>query len=256
MSTKSGHLVINSLSMSFNHFTPYSISALNGITLEVTPGDFCIIAGPNGSGKSTLIKLISGRIPVPNSGKIVLDDVQLIGISEHERARRISYVAQQPIEGTASSLTVAENLKLAEMRNSNSVRFAIGIDRAKKEEYKRLLSSIGLDDRLDQSVSTLSGGERQMLTILMSSFGPPALMLLDEPVSALDPSYTEKCLGLISSMNRDKGITILMVTHNVSQILTMGNKLVRMKNGIVEKVYKQEEKSKLKSEDLMKMIYE
>ncbi len=95
-----------------------------------------------------------------------------------------------------------------------------------------------------------------MLTVLMSSFGPPSLMLLDEPVSALDPSYTEKCLRLISSLNKDKGITILMVTHNISQILGLGSRLVMMKDGVIEKVYGKQEKSKLRPEDLMKMIYE
>jgi putative ABC transport system ATP-binding protein len=242
--------------MSFNHFTPYSISALKGVNVEVLSGDFCILAGPNGSGKSTLLKLISGRISTPDSGGLTLDGSQLVSVPEHERARWISYVAQHPVDGTAPSLTVAENLKLAEMRGDGNVRFSLGLNRKKKEDYRQLLSSIGLDNRLDQPVSTLSGGERQMLTILMSSFGPPALMLLDEPVSALDPSYSEKCLKLISSLNKDRGITILMVTHNVSQILTLGNTLVMMKNGLVENIYSMDEKSKLKADDLITKIYD
>ncbi len=132
MNISSGHLIINSLSMSFNHSTPYRISALKEINLEILPGDFCIIAGPNGSGKSTLIKLISGRLPIPDSGNIILDGTQLIGIPEHERAKRISHVTQQPVEGTAPSLTVAENLKLAEMRASNNAKLRIGLQRGRK----------------------------------------------------------------------------------------------------------------------------
>lgn len=255
MSIKRGHLIAKDLRISFNN-SSYKVSALRGVSFEVRPGDFCMIAGANGSGKSTLIKLISGRIPAPDNGSVVLDNTQLIGIPEHKRAKWCSYVTQHPMDGAAPSLTVAENLKLAELRNSEGAKLKIGLYKSKKDEYRHLLSNVGLEDRLDQPVSTLSGGERQMLTILMSSFGPPSLMLLDEPVSALDPSYTGKCLELISSLNREKGITILMVTHNISQILGVGNKLVMMKDGLVEQVYGAEEKSNLKPEILMKMIYE
>jgi putative tryptophan/tyrosine transport system ATP-binding protein len=256
MNTKNGkgHLVVESVWKSYNHNTQQEIAALKEVSLELLPGDFCVIVGANGSGKSTLMQIIAGRIPKPDKGLIYLDNTYFAGIPEYRRTKKLSYVTQNPLEGTAPSMTVAENLALAQLRCSNKVGLRFSLNRNSKERFKEVLSQIGLADRLDQPVSTLSGGERQMLTIFMNSFGPPSLMLLDEPVSALDPSYSNKCLQLIDSLNKDKRITILMITHNIRQALEYGNKLIVLKDGQIAATYNVKEKNSLSLENIFELV--
>lgn len=256
MSTKngSGHLLVDSVSHYYNHLTPQEVYALRDVNLELAPGDFCVVVGANGSGKSTLVKLIAGRILKPDKGKICLDDLNIVGKPEHYRTRWLSYVMQNPLDGTARDMTVAENLALAHLRSIGKASLRSGISKAQREKFKKLLARIGLDDRLEQPVATLSGGERQMLTIYMNSFGPPSLMLLDEPVSALDPSYSKKCLELIVSLNSDKAITVLMVTHNIKQALEFGNKLIALRNGRIVAEYHGDEKTRLGVEDIVNLL--
>jgi len=251
MDTERGHLVVESLQMNFNDSGVNLVSAIRDLDLEIKPGEFCVMAGPNGSGKSTLIKLISGRIPIPDSGRISLDGLDLSGVPEYRRAAFITYVSQQAADGTAAGLTVAENLRVAEMRRGGRSRSARNLRRV----YRQQLSVIGLSDRLEQPVSTLSGGQRQMLTILMSSFGSPSIMLLDEPVSAVDPAYAFMCLSLITDINRSQGMTILMATHNFRHVLELGDRLIMIKRGRIEGSYNASERAGLNETELMSRIY-
>lgn len=256
MNTKngSGHLVIESVWKSYNHNTKQEVAALKEVSLELLPGDFCVVVGANGSGKSTLMQLIAGRIPKPDKGSIYLDNTYFVGTPEYKRTKKLSYVTQSPLEGTAPSMTVAENLALAQLRWSKKVGVRFGLNIQHRKSFKELLAQIGLDDRLDQPVSTLSGGERQMLTIFMNSFGPPSLMLLDEPVSALDPAYSNKCLQLIDSLNKDKRISILMITHSIKQALEYGNKLIVLKEGRIAATYNGKERKRLTLENIFELI--
>lgn len=250
---KVGHLVVRSLSLSYNHLTPNEIPALMGVSFELLPGEFGVVVGPNGSGKTSLQKVLSGRVPLPDEGSIILDGIEISGIPEHRRSKWISSVTQHPLDGTAPSMTVAENLALAEL-NVRAFGLRIGVTGRKRESYMELLSTINLEDRLDQPAATLSGGQRQMLTILMATFGPKKLLLLDEPISSLDPVYTTKCLGLIKTIVEEKHITTLMVTHNVKHALEYGNRLILLNRGKVLANLEGSERTRLNSQDIIEMM--
>lgn len=251
--SKNGHLVVSSLSLSYNHLTPNEIPALNGVSFELMPVEFGIVVGPNGSGKTSLQKALSGRVLVPDKGSITLDGIELSKMPEYRRAKWISSVTQHPLEGTAPSMTVAENLAIAEL-NVSPPGLRMGVTRKKREKYRDLLSGIGLEDRLDQPVATLSGGQRQMLTILMATFGPKKLLLLDEPVSSLDPTYTPKCLELIKAIAEKKKITTLMVTHNVKHALEFGNRLIVLNSGTIVANLDGSNKGGLNPENLIELM--
>ena len=227
---------------------------LHGINLNVNEGDFITIIGGNGAGKSTMLNAISGSNPV-TSGKIMLDDVDLTRAPEFKRAKYIGRVFQDTRMGTASDLTIEENLAIA-YRRGKPRTLKIGITRNEKELYKNMLAELdlGLDKRLKDKTRYLSGGQRQALTLLMATFHHPKLLLLDEHTAALDPKTAKKVLELTVKIVGENNLTALMVTHNMRDAIRIGNRLIMLHKGQIILDISGEEKKKLDVPDLLAMF--
>lgn len=229
---------------------------LHGINLSVNEGDFITIIGGNGAGKSTMLNAISGS-NVITSGKIILDDINLTKTPEYKRAKYIGRVFQDTRMGTASDLTIEENLAIA-YRRGKARTLKLGITHKEKEIYKNMLAELdlGLDKRLKDKTRYLSGGQRQALTLLMATFHHPKLLLLDEHTAALDPKTAKKVLELTVKIVGENNLTALMVTHNMRDALRIGNRLIMLHKGQIILDISGEEKKKLDVPDLLAMFEE
>ena len=213
----------------------------SGFSLSCPPGQFLVVIGSNGSGKSTLLNLVAGTLR-QGAGRIHLGGRPLHRLRDHQRARWIGRVMQNPLEGTCPGLTVAENLRLAERRN-RPARLAAGFlisafggihpNAGDCRRYRELLAGLGLPlaDRLDEQVGQLSGGQRQSLSLVMATLGSPDLLLLDEHTAALDPRAEAMVMALTDRLVRQLGTTALMVTHSIEQALSHGDRLVMLHEG-------------------------
>ncbi len=227
---------------------------LHGINLTVNDGDFVTIIGGNGAGKSTMLNAISGS-NVITSGKILLDDIDLTKMPEYKRAKYIGRVFQDTRMGTASDLTIEENLAIA-YRRGKPRTLKLGITHKEKELYKSMLAELdlGLDERLKDKTRYLSGGQRQALTLLMAAFHHPNLLLLDEHTAALDPKTAKKVLELTVKIVGENNLTALMVTHNMKDALKIGNRLIMLHKGEIILDISGEEKKKTSVSDLLAMF--
>lgn len=226
-------------------------TVLNGVNLKLEKGDFVTVIGGNGAGKSTLLNAIGGSIFV-DEGKIIIGGKDITRTPEHKRAAFLGRVFQDPLNGTAADMQIIENLALAKRRGKRkTLRWCIG--KNETEEYKALLKEfdLGLDERLNQKVGTLSGGQRQAITLLMASLSSPELLLLDEHTAALDPKTAEKVLRLTNEIIARENLTALMITHNMTDALKCGNRLIMMDGGRVVYDVRGEEKLKLTVNDLI-----
>ena len=226
-------------------------TVLNGVNLKLEKGDFVTVIGGNGAGKSTLLNAIGGSIFV-DEGKIIIGGKDVTRMPEHKRAAFLGRVFQDPLNGTAADMQIIENLALAKRRGKRkTLRWCIG--KNETEEYKALLKEfdLGLDERLTQKVGTLSGGQRQAITLLMASLSSPELLLLDEHTAALDPKTAEKVLRLTDEIIARENLTALMITHNMTDALKCGNRLIMMDGGRVVYDVRGEEKLKLTVNDLI-----
>ena len=205
----------------------------------------------NGAGKSTLLNAVAGVWPV-DAGRIVIDGVDVTGLSEHKRAKYIGRVFQDPMTGTAATMQIEENLALARRRGQPRT-LRTGITREEREEYKQLLKplGLGLDERLTAKVGLLSGGQRQALTLLMATLQKPKLLLLDEHTAALDPKTAAKVLALSAQLVQENRLTTLMITHNMKDAIKYGNRLVMMHEGEIIYDVQGEEKAQLHVSDLL-----
>lgn len=228
--------------------------ALNGVNLFLAPGDFVTVIGGNGAGKSTLLNIIAGVFPV-DQGTIALDGVVVNNSREYERAKFIGRVFQDPMMGTAASMTIEENLSMALRRGKNrGLRW--GITRKEQDFFRDHLAQLdlGLENRLKVKVGLLSGGQRQALTLLMATIISPKLLLLDEHSAALDPKTAGKVLELTEKMVHAHSLTTLMVTHNMRDALKYGNRTIMMHEGQIILDLKGREKKNTCVEDLLKMF--
>lgn len=226
-------------------------TVLNGVNLKLEKGDFVTVIGGNGAGKSTLLNAIGGSIFV-DEGKIIIGGKDITRTPEHKRAAFLGRVFQDPLNGTAADMQIIENLALAKRRGKRkTLRWCIG--KNETEEYKQLLKEfdLGLEEMLTQKVGTLSGGQRQALTLLMASLSSPELLLLDEHTAALDPKTAEKVLRLTNEIIARENLTALMITHNMTDALKCGNRLIMMDDGRVVYDVRGEEKLKLTVNDLI-----
>ena len=235
-------------------FNPNTINqkvALDGVSLHLDDGDFVTMIGGNGAGKSTLLNAIAGVWPL-DDGKVIIDGVDISGLSEHLRAPWLGRVFQDPMMGTAATMQIIENLALAKRRGQKR-GLRPGVTKPEKEEYKELLATLGLglEDRLTSKVGVLSGGQRQALTLLMATLNKPKLLLLDEHTAALDPRTAEKVLQLSDQIIRENNLMTMMVTHNMKDAIRFGNRLIMMNEGRIILDIKGEEKQKLTVRDLM-----
>ena len=244
-------LEIKNIYKTFNAGTVNEKCALKGVNLTLEDGDFVTVIGGNGAGKSTLLNAIAGVWPV-DEGEILIDGKNVTKLPEHKRAAYLGRVFQDPMNGTAATMGIEENLALA-LRRGQTRTLRAGIKGSEREVYKKLLATLGLglEDRLTSKVGLLSGGQRQALTLLMATLKKPKLLLLDEHTAALDPKTAAKVLETTEMIvNRDK-LTTLMITHNMKDAIAHGNRLIMMMDGNIILDIRGEEKKNLTVEDLL-----
>ncbi len=245
-------LKVKGIYKTFNKGTINEKKALNGVDLELNEGDFVTIIGGNGAGKSTLLNSICGVFRV-DCGSIVIDGVDVTRLPEHKRAKYLGRVFQDPMMGTAADMWIEENMSLAYRRGKpRGLKWAI--TNKERAMYKEMLSQLGLglEDRLSSKVGLLSGGQRQALTLLMAVMRKPKLLLLDEHTAALDPKTAETVLNLSEKFIAEENLTAMMITHNMKDAITHGNKLIMMHEGRIIYSVSGEEKKALTVDDLLK----
>ena len=244
-------LEIKNIYKTFNPGTINEKVALNRLSLKLKEGDFVTVIGGNGAGKSTMLNAVAGTWLV-DEGQILIDGQDVTKLPEHKRALYLGRVFQDPMNGTAATMGIEENLALAKRRGKTRL-LRPGITRKEREEYKELLKvlGLGLEDRLTSKVGLLSGGQRQALTLLMATLKKPKLLLLDEHTAALDPKTAAKVLEITDMIvNRDH-LTTLMITHNMQDAIAHGNRLIMMMDGKIILDIEGEEKKKLTVRNLL-----
>lgn len=236
------------------YYNPGSVNELclfQDFSLEIPDGDFVAVVGSNGSGKTSLLNIICGTIPI-DSGDIVVNGTSIVGKKDFLRHRSIGRVYQDPSKGTCPSMTILENLSLADNKGK-PYNLGKGVNRAKIEQYKELLKklNLGLEDKLYTQVGSLSGGQRQALALLMSTMTPIEFLILDEHTAALDPKTADLIMELTDQIVKEKKVTTIMVTHNLRYAVEYGNRLIMMHQGeaIIDK--SDEDKKALSTEDIM-----
>ena len=224
-------LKLDNICKTFNKGTINEKKALAGLSLHLEPGDFVTVIGGNGAGKSTMLNAVAGVWPV-DSGRIILDGVDVTALPEHKRAGYIGRVFQDPMMGTAPNMQIEENMALA-MRRGEKRGLRWAVTNAEREQFREQLSTLGLglEDRMTAKVGLLSGGQRQALTLLMATMVTPELLLLDEHTAALDPVTADKVLTLTRSVVSERSISCLMITHNMHQALELGTRTLMMDAG-------------------------
>ena len=244
-------LKIENANVIFNAKTVNEKHALKNFSLDMKKGDFVTVIGSNGAGKSTLMNAVSGSVML-SSGKIFLDGTDITRFKEHKRAKFIGRLFQDPLRGTAPNMTIEENLGLAFSRGKKRT-LSIGISRSDLSMFREKLEALGLglEDRMKTPVGLLSGGQRQAVTLLMATLQKPQLLLLDEHTAALDPATSAKVLALSDKIIHENGLTALMVTHNMQDAITYGNRLIMMDKGRIILDISGEEKKHLTIEDLL-----
>lgn len=244
-------LEIKDIHKTFNAGTINEKIALNGVNLNLNDGDFVTIIGGNGAGKSTTLNAVAGVWDVDN-GQIIIDGVDVTRLPEHKRARYLGRVFQDPMNGTAATMSIDENMAIAARRGHHrTLRW--GITKEERAHYCKMLSSLdlGLESRMDTKVGLLSGGQRQAITLLMAAIQKPKLLLLDEHTAALDPRTAKKVLDISERIIAENHLTAMMVTHNMKDAIAHGNRLVMMHEGRVIYDVAGEEKMKLHVSDLL-----
>lgn len=246
-------LDLKDVSITFHPGTVNERKALDHVSLHLDSGDFVCVLGSNGAGKSTLLNAVSGTLPI-DEGSIILDGMDLSKKAEHIRSRYIGRLFQDPMKGTAPDMSIMENLGLAYSRGKRmSLSKAI---RKKDHQYffERLKAlNLGLEERMTQPVGLLSGGQRQALTLLMSTIVTPKLLLLDEHTAALDPKTAAAVMDLTQRIIEEHSITTLMITHNLRQALEYGNKTIIMNEGRIVAMLEGEQKRNMSVQQLLEL---
>jgi putative ABC transport system ATP-binding protein len=236
--------------------TPNEVIALNGIDLVVPAGQFVSIIGSNGSGKSTLLNAVAGTFPL-SAGKVLIGDHDVTRQAEHVRSRLVGRVFQDPRAGTAPSMTIEENLAISLLRTRRS-SLRRGVTNARRDVMRAQLSRLdmGLENRLRAQVNKLSGGQRQAMSLLMATVAEPSLLLLDEHTAALDPKVAATIMHLTAQLVAERGLTTLMVTHNMELALRYGDRLIMMHAGRIMLDLTAEQKHALQVKDLIEKFHE
>ena len=246
-------LKMNNITKTFNGGTVDERVALDHLSLTLNDGDFVTVIGGNGAGKSTMQNAICGTWR-PDEGSIELDGVNVAALPEYKRARYLGRVYQDPMMGTSAGMEIEENLALAERRGKRHT-LRPGISRREREDYRRLQElGLGLEDRLTTKVGTLSGGQRQALTLLMATLRKPKLLLLDEHTAALDPQTAQRVMDITDRLVRENHLTTLMITHNMRDAIHYGNRLIMLHKGRVVLDISGEEKAKLTVPQLLELF--
>lgn len=246
-------LDVKNLSKTFAPGTVNEHKALDNINLRLDDGDFVTIVGSNGAGKSTLFNMLCGTY-AQDRGTILLDDLDISNMPEHKRAKYIGRVFQDPMKGTAPNMTIEENLALAYSRAGSSY-LSLAVSNKKKKMFAEKLAAfdMGLEDRMKTKIGLLSGGQRQVVTLLMCTIVTPKLLLLDEHTAALDPMTANKVMKITNNIVKENNITTLMITHNMTQALKTGNRTVMMDSGNIIIDLSQKEREGMTVPDLLEL---
>ena len=245
-------LTLSNIGITFNANTPDENTALKNINLKINRGDFITVIGSNGAGKSTLYNAIAGTI-FPTSGHIYLDEEkrEITFDREYKRARYIGRIFQNPLLGTAGKMSLEDNMMICSKKGWKGLRISLnGKMRAYFKEQLKVLG-MGLETRMNDNVSQFSGGQRQALTLLMAVMSKPSLLLLDEHTAALDPSNADAIMRLTRKFADEYGLTVMMITHNMTDAIRHGNRLIMMMEGRIILDIRGEEKKNLTVEDLL-----
>lgn len=243
-------LKISNIHKTFETGTPNEKKVLKGLSLHLAPGDFATIIGSNGAGKSTLFNAIAGSF-ITDEGRIVIDGEDMTFKPETYRAKVIGRIFQDPMKGTAPSMTIEQNLAIAYSSMKKGLRPAI--TRKDREVFREALARLdmGLEDRMKTKMGLLSGGQRQAVTLLMAVIVTPKILLLDEHTAALDPLTAEKVFAITKEVVAEKHITTLMITHNIASALEMGNRTLMMDDGNIVLDLSGDERAHLTVEGLL-----
>ncbi len=226
--------------------------AMDGLSLQINDGDFVTVIGSNGAGKTTMLNLISGTY-TPDEGAVFIDDDNVTHLSEHRRARYLGRIFQDPLMGTAASMSIEENLAMADLRGQRR-GLGWGVKKTRRDYYRDTLKmlGLGLEDRLKDNVSLLSGGQRQSLTLLMATLSTPKLLLLDEHTAALDPKTADLVMELTEKIVSENRLTTIMVTHNMNQAIKHGNVMIMLHEGRLKYDVQGEAKMSLTVEEVVR----
>lgn len=238
----------------FNAGTPMESVALRGVDLAIPAGQFVTVIGTNGAGKSTLLNVLSGEAAV-DSGRVLIDEIDVTRRSTPDRAGLVARVFQDPKAGSCAELSIAENLGIAAARGRRR-GLGLGVSRAVRAEIKDRLAhlGLGLEDRLDDPMAMLSGGQRQAVSLVMATFRPTKILLLDEHTAALDPKTAAFVVDLTRRVVVEQGLTTLMVTHSMRQALDLGDRIVMLHAGRVALDVQGEQRQGLDVDDLVHMF--
>lgn len=243
-------IVINDVHKVFNKGKANQVNAVNGISLDIKKEEFLVIVGANGSGKTTLLNLVAGSV-IPDKGTIIIDDNDVTRLADYKRSRWIARVFQNPMSGTASDLSILDNFRLAAIRTKQK-GLSIGINDNFKREVKNKIATLGmgLENKVEQSMGTLSGGQRQALTLLMSVMDSCKVLLLDEPTAALDPRSAEVVMRTADKLIADFKLTAILITHNLKDAYNFGTRIIQMSEGLIINDLDGKQKVALKQNDL------
>ena len=244
------------INKSFRAGTEEVHHALKDVNLSIYAGDFITIVGGNGAGKSTLLSIIAGSLAA-DSGEIRIQGKNVTDSHEHERAQYISRVFQNPLDGTAPRMTIAENMALA-LRRGKRRGLAMGSKKGEQRVFRESLAALklGLEDRLNTEIGLLSGGQRQAVSLLMATMKEPLLLLLDEHTAALDPNTQKKIMHLTEEKIKEKRLTAFMITHNLKDAIQYGNRLLLMHQGKIHSEFSSAEKENLTANQLYQVMNE
>lgn len=249
-------LQLENIDMVFNGGTINETQVFNNFDLGITKGQYVSVVGSNGSGKTTMLNLIAGSME-PTNGDILLEGRSILKLAEYERARFIGRVFQDPAKGSSPSMTILENMALADNKGQ-TFGLRRGINNKRQNYYRTQLEQLqlGLEDKLNVKVGALSGGQRQALSLLICTLTPIKLLILDEHTASLDPKTSETIMELTNKIVQEKGLTTLMVTHNLRYAVEYGNRLIMMNKGAAVIDAADSEKEKLGISDLVKVFSE
>jgi putative ABC transport system ATP-binding protein len=241
---------INNIYKTFNTGRANQVNAVNGIDLHFQQAEFVVIVGSNGSGKTTLLDIVAGSV-LPSRGTMTIDGKDVTKLADYRRSQWIARVFQNPVSGTASDLSIIDNFRLASIRTQPK-GLTIGINDTFRNQVKEKISTLGLglENKIDQPMGTLSGGQRQALTLLMSVMDSCKVLLLDEPTAALDPRSAQVVMKTAEELIKDYRLTAILITHNLKDAYTYGNRLILMGEGLVLKDLDAQQKAALKQNEL------
>jgi putative tryptophan/tyrosine transport system ATP-binding protein len=234
---------LNEITKTFNKGEANEVAALKNISLQIKEKDFVVLVGGNGSGKSTLLNTIAGKV-IADSGKIFFDNKDVTNLKEHQRSKWITRIFQDPLTGTAPDLSILENFRLASLRTQKK-KLSIGTGKKFQDEVREKISQIGLglENRIHRPMNSLSGGQRQALTLVMAIMSEAKIMLLDEPSSALDPKTASLVMQLAEKIIKEYELTAVLVTHNIKDALSYGSRIIHMHDGRIARDISSDKKS-------------